>query len=131
MQLSISHAQYKKSYSITKDTFENGRTKETVEVWIKETKEFKLHEYEKSTKKVITRYYANGKVHYRLTYHTSMGPDEKPCSELLFVQEQFWINGKKKNYMKIKCDCHLYVYKEWNFNEQLLNKTRSKIKRFY
>lgn len=123
--------QYKRTHTITKDTFPDGKLKETVEIWIKETKEFNLHTYIKSTKKVVTRYYSNGKIHYRLTYNTSIGPDEKECNELLFKQEEFWDNGHKKAYLKIECDCQLYVYKEWNKEEKLLNKTRSKIKRFY
>jgi hypothetical protein len=125
------YGQFKKTKTITKDTFTNGTLKEVVEVKIKESKEFKLHTYFKSTKKVITRFYPNGKMHYRLTYETTIGPDEKECSELFFKQEEFWDNGNKKALMKIRCDCHLYVFKEWNKKEQLLNKTRSKIERFY
>jgi antitoxin component YwqK of YwqJK toxin-antitoxin module len=123
--------QFKKTHTITKDTFPDGKLKETIEIHVKETKTFNLHTYVKSTKKVITRYYPNGKVHYILTYHNSIGTDEKECAELFFKQEEFWDNGNKKSFMKIECDCHLYVYKEWNRNEKLLNKTRSKIKRFY
>lgn len=123
--------QFKKTHTVTKDTFPNGKLKETIDIKIKETKEFNLHTYVKSTKKVITRYYPNGKIHYKLTYNTSIGTDEKECAELFFKQEEFWDNGNKKSYMKIECDCHLYIYKEWNRDEKLLNKTRSRIKRFY
>ena len=123
--------QFKKTHTIIKDTFADGKMKTVTEVWVKESKEFQLHTYVKSTKKVITHYYTNGKIWYRLTYNTSIGPDEKECAELFFKQEEYWDNGNKKSYMKIECDCHLYVYKEWNKKEQLLNKTRSKIERYY
>jgi len=123
--------QFKKTHSIIKDTFLDGKLKEVVDIKIKESKEFKLHTYIKQTKKVVTRFYPNGKIHYRLTYETRLGPDEKECSELFFKQEEFWENGNKKALMKIQCDCHIYVYKEWNREEKLLNKMKSKIKRFY
>lgn len=123
--------QYKKTHTITKDTFPDGKLKETIDIKIKESKEFKLHTYLKSTKKVITRYYSNGKIHYRLTYETSIGTDEKECAELYFKQEEFWDNGNKKALMKLQCDCHKYAYKEWNREGKLLNKMKSKIERFY
>ena len=123
--------QFKKTHSITRDTFSDGKIRELMDIKIKESKEFKLHTYLKSTKKVVTRYYPNGKIHYRLTYETRIGPDEKECAELFFKQEEFWDNGNKKALMKFQCDCHIYVYKEWNRDEKLLNKMRSKIERFF
>jgi antitoxin component YwqK of YwqJK toxin-antitoxin module len=125
------YGQFKKTHSVIRDTFPDGKIKQITEVWTKETKKAKLYTYSKSTKKVITRYYENGKIWYRLTYNTSIGPDEVPCEELGFKQEEYWKNGTKKSFLKTECDCHKYLRKEWNEKGQLLNKTRSKIKRLY
>ena len=120
---------FKKTHSFEKDTFSNGKTIHSIEIWVKESKEFNLHSYSKSTKKVIKHYYSDGKLHYELTYNTSIGTDEAKCEELRFIQKEYWPNGKRKTLIKSECDCHILVNKEWNANGKLLTKSKSKIKR--
>lgn len=120
----------KKTYVNQWDTLESG-TVVYKHIKISEPKKFKLHDYYKITETHVEYRNKSGKIICKQYILQRTGVDALPCNELLFIQQDYFTNGKLKSYWKIKCDCHKVWRKEYNSKGQLLNKQYMLIKRHY
>ena len=117
--LSIScsvYGQYTKTHHVHVDTFANGEIFLYQTVDVKQTKEFRIHEFYQrtSTKQIYFR--ANGNKWMEVQRIIKKGNFGRFCFELKFEQKEFHQNGKLKAREVTSCDC--YKSKKYLYNEQ-------------
>ncbi len=110
------HTQYKKTYTVTIDTFENGKIFLYQTVRKKQTKEFKLHEFYLKQDVRTTLFYSNGSKWMEVRRVTKKGTYGRYCNEIRYELKEYYPNGQLKRKEINSCDC--YRSRVLNYNKQ-------------